>query len=294
MVPTSGSPLQFPRAEPDLPGVLTRSFSRRSFLAVMAFSRTALRAAPSLPDLSLYEGILQKFVRADGLVDYAGIRDSIAPLAEFQKQIAAVSPDSHPQLFPSKEDKLAYWINAYNSTVLHAFAREYPQRRTRLRGLVGRAQFFYTTKHPFGGVRRSLDDIETNNMRRGPLKDVRIHFAIVCASASCPRLAQTAYRASTLNARLQEEARKFLNEPRNYRENAARKEVWLPQIFEWFGEDWGKPMDVRRFIAGFRPGDRARLEDPSWRVRYIPYDWSPNDVRPTPAPSAALRQSGKP
>jgi hypothetical protein len=260
--------------------VPTPSISRRCFLTGVAFGGTALRAAPVVPDLSLYEGILQKFVRSNGLVDYGGIREGIGPLSEFQKQIAAVSPDSHPQLFPSKEDKLAYWINAYNSSVLHAFAREYPQRRTRLKGLLGRAQFFFTNKHTFGGARRSLDDIETNNMRKGPLKDVRIHFAIVCASASCPRLAQTAYRGATLNARLQEEAQKFLNEPRNYREDAARKEIWLPQIFEWFGADWGKPADVRRFIAGFRPADRARLEDPSWRVRYIPYDWSPNDVRP--------------
>ena len=139
-------------------------------------------AAPALP---AYQQTLTRYVTSDGRVRYAELKANLAPLAEFVRQIGEVSPDSHPQLFPARQAKLAYWINTYNALVLWATARDYPQKKARLESLLGRARFFYREKFRVGGRQRTLSDIEDNSLRTG-FQDARIHFAIVCASRGCP------------------------------------------------------------------------------------------------------------
>jgi hypothetical protein len=238
-----------------------------------AFSATP----PGVPEIRLYGNALTKFVRDDGRVDYAGLKATGA-LNEFVKQLASVSPDSHPALFPTRDARLAYWINAYNALVLHSFSREYPEKRTRLTSMVGRALFFYKVRHVVGGKRRSLADIEDHSIRN--MGDPRIHFAIVCASAGCPALSRKPYTAGTLDAHLDAEARKYLAEGRNLQIDDARKTVRLAQIFEWFRADFGTtPEKVLEFISQYRPIDAQKLQTKKWKIAYFPYDWSANDVR---------------
>ena len=232
---------------------------------------------PTLPDVSQYERVLTEYVRDDGHVNYAGIKSSSALLG-FTKQLAAVSPDSHPALFPSREAKLSYWINAYNALVLHAFATDYPAKRRRLASLIGRGVFFYKTKHQVGGRSRSLADIEDNSIRTAG--DPRIHFSIVCASASCPALSRRAYRPDTLNAQLETETKKYLSESRNFSMNATTRDIKLPKIFDWFKDDFGKTDNkVLEFVTRYRPNEAAQLRNGRWKVAYMEYDWSPNDIR---------------
>jgi hypothetical protein len=232
--------------------------------------------AQHAPNVHLYAPILAQYVHADGRVDYAGIKASAGPLKQFVSEMAAVSPDSHPQLFPSREAKLAYWINAYNALVLHAFSREYPEKKDRLKGLLGKAQFFYRIKHQVGGRQRSLDDIETNTIRK--FDDARIHFAIVCASASCPWLAREPYTPANLESMLEAETRRYFSQSRNFKFDEARREVWLPEIFKWFKQDFGSnEAEVLRFVARYRTAEASKLMSGGWKIRYFPYDWSPND-----------------
>jgi hypothetical protein len=232
---------------------------------------------PAMPDVAQYERVLTEYVRDDGRVNYAGIKSSGA-LAEFTKQLAAVSPDSHPALFPSREAKLAYWINAYNALVLHSFAADYPAKRQRLGNTLGRGLFFYKTKHSVGGRGRSLAEIEDHSIRN--MGDPRIHFAIVCASAGCPALSRRAYRPETLNAQLEAETKKYFSESRNFSIDTTRREVKLPKIFEWFKDDFGKTDDkVIDFVARYRPNEAAQLRSGRWKLAYSEYDWSPNDIR---------------
>src|SRR6478672_2784942 len=156
----------------------------------LAVLTACVAAAASMPDYALFDSVLQRVVLDNGKVRYGQLKNDAA-LDHFVAQIGSVSPDSNPDLFPTREDKLAYWINAYNALVLQSFARDYPEKRTRLGSLLGRATFFYRMKHDVGGRVRSLDDIEVNSLRK-PLHDPRIHFAIVCASAGCPWLSRHA------------------------------------------------------------------------------------------------------
>ena len=232
---------------------------------------------PVLPDVTAYERVLSQNVGQDGRVNYAGIKSSEA-LADFTKQLATVSPDSHPALFLAPEAKLAYWINAYNALVLQSFAADYPQQRTRLRSLSGRGVFFYEMKHRVGGRKRSLADIEDNSIRKSG--DPRVHFAIVCASASCPALARRAYRPESLNNQLEAETKKYFSESRNFSIDTKLRVIKLPKIFDWFKDDFGKTDDkVIRFVARYRPNESIQLKNGRWKVAYKEYDWSPNDIR---------------
>jgi hypothetical protein len=112
------------------------------------------------------------------------------------------------------------------------------------------------------------------------LKEPRIHFAIVCASASCPWLAKEAYQPEKLDSQLENEGFRYFSQSRNFRFDDKRNEVWLPEIYDWFREDWGGDPGVLRFVARYRPAESTRLTKPGVRIRYLKHDWSPNDIAP--------------
>ncbi|MEO8126210.1 MAG: DUF547 domain-containing protein [Bryobacteraceae bacterium] len=261
-----------------------RSISRLSW-AVCSLAVTQLGAEkPSgnltIPEISRYESVLEKYVREDGKVNYAGISTHPTDLSAFVTQIAAVSPDSAPALFKNREAQLSYWLNAYNAIVLQSFAADYPEKRERLTGVVGRASFFYRLKHTVGGKNRSLGDIEDNSIRK-VFREPRIHFALVCASASCPFLSHTAYTAENLESHLEADAERYFAQSRNFRMDESKREVTLPRILDWFKDDFGgTPDKVLAFVAKYRKEESAKLNKGVWRIKYFDYDWSPNDTRP--------------
>ena len=247
---------------------------KRVFLP--ALSCAAALAAGAPPDLGLYRAILQEHVLGNGTVRYAALHAGLEPLDRFVQQIAAVSPDSHPTLFPSREHRLVYWLNTYNALVLWAFAKDYPDNKDRLRGAVGRALFFYRTKFTVGGRQRSLDDIETNSIRK-PFAEPRIHFAIVCASTGCPWLAREPFTAEMLDRQLEKRTRLFLSQERNLRVDPAGRALTVSKIFDWFAKDFGGSADaVVRFIGRYRP----EVARGAWKFRYLEYDWTLNDAGP--------------
>lgn len=218
--------------------------------------------------------MLRRYVRADGRVDYAGLHANLAALNRFVNELAAVSPDSNPELFPTREAKLAYWINAYNALVLHAFATDYPAKRDRLAGKLGQFSFFYRRKFKVGGVERSLDDIESRSIRS--VGDPRIHFSIVCASESCPWLSPEAYTPENLERKLEAETGRFLAQDRNVKLSSDGAKVELSMIFSWFAKDFGGESGVRRFLGKYRPADASALAKA--RFAYFKYDWRLNDA----------------
>ena len=235
-------------------------------------------AIPAAPDTASYQATLKRFVTDDGKVRYADLRNNLSGLSEFVAGIAQVSPDSHPALFPGKDAKLAYWVNTYNALVLHAFASEYPLNKTRLRNKVGQFTFFYRRKFKVGGVERSLDDIESKSIRT---IDNRIHFSIVCASASCPWLSNEVFVPEKLNQQLDARARLFLNQERNVRLDPTRNIIYLSKIFDWFKKDFGNSDSaVLQYIANYRNKDGDRLRKSGLKIQYMDYDWSLNELLP--------------
>ncbi|MBI4466007.1 MAG: DUF547 domain-containing protein [Acidobacteria bacterium] len=235
-------------------------------------------------DDSAYARVLETFVTPEGQVRYAALKQDPAALNAFLERLAATSPESRPELFPTPAARMAYWINAYNAFVLDAVVEAYPiESVVSLRTLFG-ALFFKRARFVAGGKKYSLDDIEHGILRRG-FADPRLHFALNCASTSCPKLAPQPYRAETLEAQLEQAARRFISREENV---WMRGDVlFLSKIFAWYREDFlkaapggaGGTAGLVAYVLRYLPeetAERVRQEKP--RVEFYDYDWRLNDA----------------
>ena len=102
------------------------------------------------------------------------------------------------------------------------------------------------------------------------MNEPRIHFAINCASASCPQLLNQAYREKQLETQLTERTRVFLMDTTKNKLQIDRLE--LSRIFLWFGNDFGSKEERLEFISNY---SGMNLERP--KIDYLPYDWSLNE-----------------
>ena len=139
------------------------------------------------------------------------------------------------------------------------------------------AGFFYFTKFEAGGETMSLYHLEHDIIRKR-FGDPRIHFAINCASGSCPPLEATPWQGSDLDARLDEATRRFVADPEQVRIRPEERSVVLNPIFDWFREDFG---DLYEFLIRYAEGGRretlVRARDEKWPITFFEYDWSLND-----------------
>jgi hypothetical protein len=233
-----------------------------------------------------FDAVLRRVVDDRGQVDYAALRADPTDLRVYVATLVAASPDNQPARFPTADDRLAYWLNAYNASVLHLVARRYPIASVKdvFPPLVG---FFYLQRVLLGDDYLNLYRLE-NGIVRARFADPRVHFALNCASRSCPRLPARAFTAGGLQDELEREARRFVGEARNVDVDLAARVVRLSSIFTWYEEDFTRWMRVQypaepATLAGYV----RRLADPERRaaldacagcaVRFVRYDWGLND-----------------
>lgn len=230
------------------------------------------------PDIALLQQTLSRHVTATGGVRYAALKGDLAPLQTYVEQMESVSPETHPALYPTREAKLAYWLNAYNALVLYATATDYPKEKRRLENTITRAFFFYRRKFRVGGRERVLSDIEDRELREA-FREPRIHFGIVCASKGCPWQSRTAFTPQNVEAELERAAGLFLSQARNCTIDAAKRRIVLSSIFKWFARDFGAtPQERLAFVARYRPAEAAALRSGQWTIAYFDWDWSINDA----------------
>ena len=246
-----------------------------------------------------FDAFLRRTVDDLGQVDYAAAAADRADLDRYLGQLAAVSPDSHPALFPTPADRLAYWINAYNASVISLVLAYYPIASVTdvrapfpLRFLLPRpAGFFVFQRVELGGVAMSLYHLETGLVRER-FADPRIHFALNCASAGCPRLPAEAFTPDALEAQLERETRRFLGEPRNVRVNGDTQTLHLSAIFDWYDDDFtdwlaqvhpDEEPTLASYVRVAAPAGTAEAlrRCAGCRVEFVPYDWSLNDAAAT-------------
>lgn len=206
-----------------------------------------------------------------GVVDYAGFGKDRDRLDGFLAELDRVEPADL-----SREGQKALWINAYNAYTIKLILTRYPDLKSikDLGGLFS-SPWELEIVH-VGGHVYTLDDVEHKILRQ-EFKDPRVHFAINCASKSCPPLLSAPYLPQTLDAQLDQVTRAFINDPtRTYLQGDS---LFVSRIFKWFGEDFGD--DPVRFVRRYALGEfLRRLEDRQGsgglEVEYLPYDWSLN------------------
>lgn len=228
-------------------------------------------------DHSAWDRVLKAHVNAKGEVDYAGLKKDRKDLNAYIAGLSAASPLNKPALFPTRDASLAYWINAYNAFVTWGVSARYPVASVQN---LGPAMAFFGEKQIVaGGVVLSLNNVE-NDILRKEFHDPRIHFAIVCASLSCPNLAREAYTAAGVQGQLDRQAREFVNEPRNLSIDGKRQEITLSRILDWYSADFGGGASLMQTLLRYANEEnrRALLALKSPKIKYCEYDWRINDV----------------
>ena len=212
------------------------------------------------PSHALWDSLLSAYVDNAGMVDYNRMRADQTALDRYLETLQETVPSSDWR----DEDQMAYWINAYNAFTVKLVLQSRPKESIRE----------YNDGNPWaikwikiGGELLSLDDIEHRRLR-GAFKEPAIHFALNCASRSCPPLAQKAFTGNTLRTMLDNQSKAFINNPRY---NTIRPErIQLSKIFEWYAEDFG---DVRAYINSRVTEHKISGET---EIEFLDYDWSLN------------------
>jgi hypothetical protein len=219
--------------------------------------------------------ILARWVKHGG-VDYAGLeREGQPALAAYLAALSgACGPDYERW---TGAERLAFWINAYNAFTVRLILDHYPVASIRKIGWLPGAAF-RTKFIPMEGLKGgtiSLDEIE-NGTLRSAFREPRIHFALVCASRSCPALRDEAYRGADLDSQLDDQARTFLHDPAKNRVDVGARTLYLSPIFKWFRGDFeGAAGSLPSYVARYLDDGTAHVSD--FSVEFLDYDWSLND-----------------
>jgi Protein of unknown function, DUF547 len=221
---------------------------------------------------AIWDDLLHQYVTPEGWVDYQGfIRDSTR-LNQYLNLIKTAHPNEKTW---SRNEQLAYWINAYNAFTVQLIVRHYPVASIKdiKRGVPFVNTVWDLKFIKIEGFTYDLNNIE-HNIIRPAFKDARIHAAINCASYSCPPLRAEAFTADRLDAQLTDGMRRFVSDPLRNRISAERVE--LSEIFKWFKGDFERDAGtVTDFINRFMP---PATIGKSANVQYIDYDWRLNDA----------------
>jgi hypothetical protein len=212
-----------------------------------------------------YDHILRQTVRDDGLVDYDAIERTYATsLDAYLIKLGEIDANNFP-----RDEKLAYYINLYNATMLKAALDR------RGGGWAPDKDDFAVFKLPLvrsAGVAMSLNDLEHEVIRKR-FDEPRVHAALVCAARSCPPLLPRAYRADDLDRVLEENMQRFVRDPARNPIDVANRKLVLSKIFDWYAADFGGPDKVAAYVDRYHPAETT-----GWPVSFTEYSWQLNDL----------------
>ena len=216
----------------------------------------------------IYGELLNKYVK-DGVVDYRGFKKEKGKLDEYLRVLENTNVSEL-----TRNERFAFYVNAYNAWTVELILGAYPGIKS-VKDLGNIFQSPWEKKIVrLNGRVLTLDDIE-HSILRAQFKDPRVHFALNCASRSCPPLLSEPYRGSTLNRQLDHAARAFINDPKSNYLKGSR--LYVSRIFKWYSEDFNN--DIVGFFLKYAGGDfKKELEAKKGELKivYLSYDWSLN------------------
>jgi len=211
------------------------------------------------PNHKVFNGFLNRYVSNAGVVDYSGMKKNPADLDKYLTSLENTKFTSTWK----RDQKLAFWINAYNAYTIKLILDNYPVKKiTDLHG--GKPWDKKWIK--LNGKTLSLNNIE-NDIIRPEFNEPRIHFAVNCAAKSCPPILNAAFTASKLDAQLESQTKKFVNNSTH--NSLSKNEITLSKIFDWYGSDFG---NVAAFVAKYA----NTTVKPTAKVKFNEYDWALN------------------
>lgn len=241
--------------------------------SITAYAQTKAGAANSrAPSHASWDALLKKWVDSRGMVNYQGFLQDRKLLQAYLQQLETKAPNEKKW---SKEEQLAYWINAYNAYTIELVLRNYPLES--IKDVKLGQQMLFVVASPWdiefikaGDRELSLNNIE-HDIIRPTFKEPRIHFALVCAARSCPKLRQEAYVAERLDAQLADQARSFLLDPDKNEVRSNKLE--LSKLFDWYQGDFTKGRTLQEAISEYS----GMPVNKDAKVSYRYYSWKLNE-----------------
>ena len=228
-----------------------------------------LTAQAAEPDYTAYAQLLNSYVTEDG-VDYAAWAEQAADVAALNNFVTQLGQSDLTTL--SRSEQKALYINLYNAAMLQAVLEHYPIESVTQIGLIP-FRVFKQDFIPLGAEKVSLDNVEKGILLK-EFFDPRIHFAVNCASESCPSLRSEPFTGPNLEAQLDEQTRLFANSDRAARVDSKGKTIAFSELFKWYDQDFDgqNPAEyLNRYLAIKLPLN--------YETDWIDYDWSLNETR---------------
>lgn len=224
---------------------------------------------------SLYNPLLTKYVvegKKRGIVSTLVKYNDLRNDSQFRQVIYGLARLPSFETLSSKDDQLAMWINAYNVLILKVVT-ENPDI-TSIKELGSAFSSIWKKKvGVVAGKKYALDEIE-HEIIRARFQEPRAHFALVCASLSCPDLANFAYQGIHLNEQLDHQTHRFLsNKTKGMMISSFKEKVYLSKIFKWYKEDFQPSVKDWLMKNGY-----LTAEEKSYSLSYMKYDWSLNSA----------------
>ena len=243
-----------------------------SYLAHRTTVNAPTITVAAAPSHAAFDKLLKAHVNAAGMVNYKGFQKDKADLKAYTDLLGKNAPSDSW----SKDDQLAYWINAYNAFTIQLILDNYPVSSIKDIGSKIKIPFVNTPWDvkfiKIGGETYDLNNIEHGIIRK-KFSDPRIHFALVCAAKSCPRLRNEAFDGKRLDAQLEDQGVDFLNNPA--KNSITAKQASLSKILDWYGGDFQKMKgkSVKDVVNQF---SKTKITDAT-KISYQTYDWSLNE-----------------
>lgn len=228
------------------------------------------------------DDVLKKYVQGD-YFDYKGLRGNVEDRARFESYLRWMAQADLSEM--SRADQIAFYINAYNACSIKAVLDHYPVHTPLdIDGFFERLQFQVAGEWlKLGGS--DGDSMEYDRLIKN-YRDMRAHFAVVCADRGCLPLKAGAYQGATLDADLEAAARKFVTDERHFKVVPEKREVHVSKIFEWYGPKFLN--DPNRPVASGNPElyllhwikdpeTRKLLESGDYDLKIIEWSWTINE-----------------
>jgi hypothetical protein len=208
----------------------------------------------------VFNALLLANVSETGIVNYKGFLQNKKLLEDYINSLG----ESLPNETWTKEDKLAYWMNAYNAMTIDLIIRNYP-----IESIKNLKKPWDQRLWKLGDKWYNLNEIEHQILRK--MNEPRIHFGINCASFSCPPLLNKAFKASEVDAQLDKVAIRFIND--SQRNSIAKMNIEISEIFSWFAKDFKKDGSLFEFLNKY---SKVQI-DAKAKKKYKKYDWTLNE-----------------
>lgn len=210
----------------------------------------------------IWNTLLKKYVSKNGTVNYKGFKTEREKLIEYFSVLDSLYISDH-KLF-SRAEQLAFWINAYNAFTVDLIIRNYP-----IKSIKAIDNPWEQRLWKLGEKWYHLNDIEHQILRK--MNEPRVHFAIVCASYSCPKLLNEAFTTSNIEAKLTEVTKAFLKD--SEKNIITENSLQLSKIFQWFAKDFKQNGSLIDFLNRYVTITISAKAKKSFK----PYNWDLNE-----------------